>query len=105
MIVAEELETNLERSADTEDTVVGLLSRKTLDGGLDDVVLFGDEVVEPNSSQRCSLYSDMVCCKVRTSGDQGTTRSRMNSCDIVQIQAILSINSSPIWRLSLEYQT
>lgn len=57
MVVAEgDLETNLERSADTEDTVVGLLSRKTLDGCLDDVVLFGDEVVEPDSSQRCSVY-------------------------------------------------
>lgn len=39
--------TNLEGSADTEDTVVGLLSGETLDSGLDDVVLFGDQVVEP----------------------------------------------------------
>ena len=38
--------TNLESSADTEDTVVGLLSRKTLDSSLDDIGLFGDQVVE-----------------------------------------------------------
>lgn len=38
--------TNLESSADTEDTVVGLLSRKTLDSSLDNIGLFGDQVVE-----------------------------------------------------------
>ncbi len=45
-----EVITNLERSADTEDTVVGLLSRKTLDGGLDDVIFFGDQVVRSGRS-------------------------------------------------------
>ena len=41
-----EVMTNLERSADTEDTVVGFLSRKTLDSGLDEICLFRDQVVE-----------------------------------------------------------
>lgn len=49
--------TNLESSADTEDTVVGLLGGKTLDGSLDGVVLFGDQVVEPvGVSRRCSIH-------------------------------------------------
>ena len=72
MVVAEgELETNLERSADTENTVVGLLSRKTLDGGLNDVVLFGEEVVEPDSSQRCSVYSDAKSGQAETREEPG----------------------------------
>lgn len=37
--------TNLEGSAETEDTIVGLLGRETLDGSLDDVVLLGDQVI------------------------------------------------------------
>jgi hypothetical protein len=37
--------TNLECSAETEDTVVGLLGRKTLDSGLDDIALLGDQVI------------------------------------------------------------
>lgn len=38
---------NLESAADTEDTVVGLLGGKTLDGLLDVLTLLGDQVVEP----------------------------------------------------------
>ena len=38
---------NLESTADTEDTVVGFLSGKTLDGLLDGLALLGDQVVEP----------------------------------------------------------
>jgi hypothetical protein len=38
---------NLECTADTEDAVVGLLSRKTLDGLLDVLALLGDQVIEP----------------------------------------------------------
>ena len=65
--------TNLERSADTEDTVVGFLSRKTLDSSLDDVVLFGDYVVEPSSSQYCSSVDAR---QVRTSGDWNRTNGK-----------------------------
>ena len=39
--------TDLECSADAEDTVVGLLGRETLEGLLNDVVLLGDQVVSP----------------------------------------------------------
>ena len=39
--------TDLECSADAEDTVVGLLGRETLEGLLDDVVLLGDQVISP----------------------------------------------------------
>ena len=39
--------TDLECSADAEDTVVGLLGRETLKGLLDDVVLLGDQVISP----------------------------------------------------------
>lgn len=38
---------NLECAADAEDTVVGLLGGKALDGLLDGLGLLGDEVVEP----------------------------------------------------------
>lgn len=38
---------NLECTADTEDTVVGLLRRKTLDGLLDVLRLLGNQVIEP----------------------------------------------------------
>jgi hypothetical protein len=41
-------ESNLESTADTEDTVVGLLGRKTLDGLLDVLALLGDQVIEPS---------------------------------------------------------
>lgn len=37
--------TNLEGPADTEDTVVGLLGRQTLERLLDGLGLFGDQVV------------------------------------------------------------
>lgn len=37
----------LEGSAETEDTVVGLLGTKTLEGGLDGVVLLGEQVIGP----------------------------------------------------------
>jgi hypothetical protein len=40
-------ETDLEGSAQTERAVVGQLGRKPLDGELDDVALFGDEVIPP----------------------------------------------------------
>lgn len=39
--------TNLDGTADTEDTVVGLLGRQTLDGLLDSLALLGDQVIEP----------------------------------------------------------
>lgn len=45
VLITHNITTNLERSAETEDTVVGLLGRKTLDGGLDSVALFGDQVI------------------------------------------------------------
>ena len=73
----------MERSADTEDTVVGLLSRKTLDGGLDDVVLSGDEVVEPDSSQRRSLIAIWHIAKsgqAETREQSGVERIAAISC-------------------------
>lgn len=63
---------NLESSADTEDAVVGLLGRKTLDGSLDGVVLFGDQVVEPDAvSRRCSIH-------VQRSDMSGQAETRQN---------------------------
>jgi hypothetical protein len=38
--------TNLERSADAEDTVVGFLGRQALDSALDNGGLLGDQVIE-----------------------------------------------------------
>lgn len=52
-------ETYLEGSANSEDAVVGLLRGKTLDSGLDGLVLFGDQVVEsirPVSQSRLSRW-------------------------------------------------
>jgi hypothetical protein len=40
------METHLESSADTEDAVVGLLGRKTLNGRLNNVTLLGNQVIE-----------------------------------------------------------
>lgn len=42
----QDISTNLERSAETEDTVVGLLGGQTLDGSLDGFALLGDQVIE-----------------------------------------------------------
>lgn len=42
---------NLECSADTEDAVVGLLGRKTLQSSLNNVALLGDQVVGPTPGQ------------------------------------------------------
>lgn len=41
-------QSNLESTADTEDTVIGLLGGKTLDGLLDVLALLRDQVIEPN---------------------------------------------------------
>lgn len=38
---------NLESTADTEDTVIGLLGGETLDSPLDGLALLGDQVVGP----------------------------------------------------------
>lgn len=46
------LSTYLEGPAQTEDAVVGLLGRKTLDGLLDDVVFLGDQVIGPGMRVR-----------------------------------------------------
>lgn len=37
----------LEGAAQTEDTVVGLLGAEALEGGVDDVVLLGEQVISP----------------------------------------------------------
>lgn len=69
---------NLESSADTEDAVVGLLGGKTLDGSLDGVVLFGDQVVEPDAvSRRCSIHVQryQICPDKRR---PGKTRKQMD---------------------------
>jgi hypothetical protein len=38
---------NLDSTAKTEDTVVGLLGRQTLDSLLDGLRLLGDQIIEP----------------------------------------------------------
>ena len=58
-------------------------SRKTLDGGLDDVVLFGDEVVEPDSSQQRSLIAIWHIAKsgqAETREQSGVERIAAISC-------------------------
>lgn len=70
---------NLECAADAEDTVVGLLGGKALDGLLDSLALLGDEVVEPGKRLATGSWTSV------SAGDiQGPGRMRHGSIDNCQ---------------------
>jgi hypothetical protein len=70
---------NLECAADAEDTVVGLLGGKALDGLLHGLALLGDEVVEPGKGLATGLWTSV------SAGDiQGPGRMRHGSIDNCQ---------------------
>ena len=62
---------NLEGTADAEDTVIGLLGRKTLDGLLDVLALLGNEVVEPIGRLAGAVRRDPVCERLSKNRDCG----------------------------------
>jgi hypothetical protein len=59
---------NLECAADTEDTVVGLLGGKTLDGLLDDLRLLGDQVIEPEKALATESLTNVPAGDIRRTG-------------------------------------
>lgn len=74
--------TNLESSADTEDTVVGLLRGKTLESSLNGQVLLGDQVIESNIPVSLILHSTCVLAvpdKRERQGSQLTQRHNQQS--------------------------
>lgn len=65
-------ETNLESSADTEDTVVGLLRGKTLESSLDGHVLLGDKVIESIIPVSLILHSTCILAAADKRERQGS---------------------------------
>lgn len=65
---------NLDGTADTEDTVVGLLGRQTLDGLLDGLALLGDQVIEPIATGLVTVIEGR-----RSIGEFRSDRGRANA--------------------------
>lgn len=74
---------NLECAADAEDTVVGLLGGKALDGLLDGLALLGDEVVEPGKGLAIGLWTNVPAGDIRRTG---------NGCDTAALTTIKGDN-------------
>lgn len=58
-MVLMKLKTNLECSTETKDTVIGLPGGQTLDGLLDHVAFFGDQIIGPRHHQE-SFYQSRL---------------------------------------------
>jgi hypothetical protein len=80
-------QSNLESTADTEDTVIGLLGGKTLDGLLDILALLRDQVIEPSCEvSRCFCPTLPRTISERPGLQANSTQPRSHSKDVPPVR-------------------
>ena len=80
-------QSNLESTADTEDTVIGLLGGKTLDGLLDILALLRDQVIEPNCEvSKCFCPTLPRTISERPGLQANSTQPRSHSKDVPPVR-------------------